>query len=1728
MFAHELRRAGFELAVHHASSEAAYLAELELPLDLILADNALPAFGAMRALQILRASKRDIPLIVVTESAGEAVAIECVSLGAADFLFKDRPARLGTAVIRAMDQRELRTHARAAADALRDSEERFRSAYDYAAIGIALIGLDGRWLQANRALCNFIGYTEQELLATTFQAITHPDDLAIDLGNVRSLLAGEIVSYQMEKRYFNKHGATIWALLSVSLVRDAQHEPGYFVSQIQDITERKRSDEALHQKTAFVHLLQEVAVAANLATSLEQALQTAVDAICTHIGWPVGHVYLPDPETPGALISTAIWHLEDAHRFGTFRKSTEVVRLAPGIGLPGQVLKSRKPAWIADIILNANTPRTRIIQKSGIRAGFALPVLLGDDVAAVLEFFATAAIEPDAALLDVLHHVGTQLGRVIERVRGEAALQVSEERFRVLFEHSPDAILLIDPDASDVSWPIVECNDVAGRMNGYTRGEMIGQSIDLLNVVAGTPRERADYIEQLRRDGTIQLTAVHRRKDGSLFPVEVVSSLISVAGRELVLGIDRDISERKRAEAALRESEERFRALFAHSPDAIILIDPHASDVLWPIVECNDIACQMNGYTRAELIGQPINILNISAEDTKEDRAAALDRLRHTGMSHYEVMHRRKDGTYFPVEVRTSVIYVAGRELVLGIDRDISERARAEVALRAAETKYRTLVEQLPAIIYTAAIDEHGTTQYVSPQIEAMLGFSPEEWLANPNLWLEQAHPDDRARMLETIVRVQASDEATSTEYRSYTRDGRLVWLRDMERVVRDQAGRPLFLQGITLDITDRKLAEAALSEREAYFRALIEHSADAIALFAIDGTILYGSPAMPRILGYPELQLLGRNVLDLIHPDDRAQFAAQLDEITRSPEATVSIQARVQHADGTWRDLEGQFTNLLNNPAVGAIVTNYRDITDRKRADIALRESERLYHTLASNFPNGAVVLFDHDLRFTIADGSGLADIGLSPERLEGYTLWEIYPPEALQVNEPIFRAALAGTPSIREVTTGDLTLVIYTLPVRDEHGAIIAGMLMSQNITERKRIEEALRLSVARFRAVWDGAHDAMVLSDPDGMVLEANPAYVQLYGYTSDQIIGQPYSIIFPAAQRAAALEAYSAFFRDPPSVMHVESLIQRADGSARWVETSASFLVQDQHRTALLSLIRDITERKRMEAELIDERALLARRIAERTADLSAANAELARTARLKDEFLASMSHELRTPLNAVLGLSEALQEEVYGPLNDRQRQNLHHIEESGRHLLALINDILDLAKIGAGKLELVLEQTSVAAVCQASLRMVKQAAHTQRITVESSFDPAVTSVWADARRLKQILVNLLSNAVKFTPAGGTIGLAVSGDAASQRISFTIWDTGIGIAPEHLDQLFLPFVQLDSRLARQYEGTGLGLALVARMVELHSGSIAVSSTLGVGSRFTVALPWQPVEEPALARAPLAPERVAAPRDGMQQALIIEDSPTTADQLRRYLAESGILAETLAAGHNAVAHATTLQPALILLDIMLPDISGWEVLATLKATPRTRDIPVVIVSVMDERIGGQQRGAAGFLVKPCTRSDLRLLLAQLGIIGAADRLIQAARRMIEAPTILLADDNEVTITMIVDYLVAHGYQVVVARDGAEAIVRAHERRPALILMDIQMPGIDGLEVTRRIRADAVLGAIPIIALTALAMPGDRELCLEAGANDYLSKPLSLAELAATIALYLQPIIPTDRSHP
>ncbi|WP_242022880.1 hybrid sensor histidine kinase/response regulator [Pseudanabaena mucicola] len=450
---------------------------------------------------------------------------------------------------------------------------------------------------------------------------------------------------------------------------------------------------------------------------------------------------------------------------------------------------------------------------------------------------------------------------------------------------------------------------------------------------------------------------------------------------------------------------------------------------------------------------------------------------------------------------------------------------------------------------------------------------------------------------------------------------------------------------------------------------------------------------------------------------------------------------------------------------------------------------------------------------------------------------------------------------------------------------------------------------------------------------------------------------------------------------------EHRLMDVDGNLQWfLSRGQAFTGADNKAIRAIGTITDINDIKHYEAQL------------------QQTNQELARATRLKDEFLANMSHELRTPLNAILGMTEGLQDQVFGTVSTAQIESLRVIERSSSHLLSLINDILDVAKIESGQLELDYSSTNVALLCQSSLAFVKQQALSKSIQLEVKIPRYIPELQVDERRIRQVLINLLNNAVKFTPQGGRITLEVrlqdsisldnSTSAPHDKLAITlpqkylcidITDTGIGIAPENINRLFQPFMQIDSALNRQYEGTGLGLALVKRLVEVHGGKVSLRSQEGVGSCFTIALPCN---------------------NSYQE----ENNP---------------------------------------IFISTQDVH----------TASTDDTPEAM------------------------------------------------------PLILLAEDNDANVVTISSYLKAKGYRMVLAQNGRDAIAMAKAEQPDLILMDVQMPIIDGLEATRQIRQIPALVNVPIVALTALAMTGDRERCIAAGANEYLSKPVKLKQLVKTI---------------
>jgi len=503
---------------------------------------------------------------------------------------------------------------------------------------------------------------------------------------------------------------------------------------------------------------------------------------------------------------------------------------------------------------------------------------------------------------------------------------------------------------------------------------------------------------------------------------------------------------------------------------------------------------------------------------------------------------------------------------------------------------------------------------------------------------------------------------------------------------------------------------------------------------------------------------------------------------------------------------------------------------------------------------------------------------------------------------------------------------------------------------------------------------------------------------------------------------------------------------------------------------------------------DELGALATNLNRMTGDLGRLYQELEQASRHKSEFLANMSHELRTPLNAIIGFSELLQERMVGELNERQDEYVQDIVESGKHLLLLINDILDLSKVEAGRMDLDLDAFSVADLLENSLAMSRERAGRQRITLGLEVDADIGVIEADERKVKQVIFNLLSNALKFTPEGGRID--TSARLVDGQLEVAVRDTGAGIAPADQERIFEEFQQASQPGAQKREGTGLGLALVKAYVELHGGSVSVESELGVGSTFTFRLP---LRRPAGTEGPLqsvareetkvrnefrssfkSPDITrsqASPTPAVATILLVEDDQAAVDLLTIYISGAGFNVAVARNGEEGLTMARNLHPAGITLDISLPRLNGWDFLTQIKSDSTTADIPVIIVSMLDERGKGFALGAADYLVKPVKRDELLATLRRFTANGPGPG---APRK------VLAIDDDPLMLELIEATLAPQGFTVLRAADGEEGVLKAQTERPALIILDLLMPGIDGFTVAEQLRADPATAEIPIVVLT------------------------------------------------
>ncbi|MDT8436220.1 MAG: GAF domain-containing protein [Gemmatimonadota bacterium] len=634
---------------------------------------------------------------------------------------------------------------------------------------------------------------------------------------------------------------------------------------------------------------------------------------------------------------------------------------------------------------------------------------------------------------------------------------------------------------------------------------------------------------------------------------------------------------------------------------------------------------------------------------------------------------------------------------------------------------------------------------------------------------------------------------------------------------------------------------------------------------------------------------------------------------------------------------------------------------------------------------------------------------------------------------------AAVHSDPS-REFGGEDLRLLELFAP--QAAIAIENARLFTESRRQKQYFEELVRNSPVAV-VTLDTSHD----------VVSCNPAFETLFGYAQAEIAGRNLDDLITTEDTRADAMGYTrqALARNPVKII---SQRRRRDGRLLDVEVLGVPVLIDGEPQGLMALYHDITE------------LLQAREAAE------SAN-------RAKSQFLANMSHELRTPLNAIIGYAEMLAEELAEDGNEARVPDLERIGSAGKHLLALINEVLDLSKIEAGKMELYLEEFDIDSTLEEVLTTVRPAAEKNGTELRLDSEGTLGRMRADVVKLRQILLNLLSNACKFTE-GGTVSLDVrretDGDGRGDVVRFAVRDTGIGMTEEQLGRLFEAFSQADASTTRRFGGTGLGLVISRRFARLMGGDIDVASTPGEGSVFTLTLPARVTEmagpaappgdgpEPA-ARAESGDDAGAAPSGTV---LVIDDDPAVRSLMGRFLEREGFRVVEAADGESGLQIARDLRPDVITLDVIMPGLDGWSVLAALKNDPAVGDIPVLMVTIEDDRNLGFALGASEFLTKPVDRARLTALLHRYG------------RTPSSGPVLIVEDDANAR-ALLRRTLDREGWPVVEAENGRIALARVAEERPGLVLLDLMMPEMDGFEFLETLRGRGILEHVPVIVITA-----------------------------------------------
>jgi PAS domain S-box-containing protein len=1522
------------------------------------------------------------------------------------------------------------TERKQAEEALRESEKLFSKAFRSSPVAITITDQrSGKYIEVNNAWSSINGFTAKEAIGHTPMELSVIDNETrqrmIDELNTKGTLAN--VELSLKDKAGNYH-----TILFSSENVELAGQPCVISTGI-DVTKRKRAEEQIVQMKRLYATLSQVNQTIVHVKNRPDLYQSICEVATKFGEFALAWVGLLDEGSgevsPVAAVGQDINHWPFA-----------AINIHAGQGRDGLIAEAIRNSKVVTSEDIGNDERIKsqseLIQKYGYHSTAVVPFRLkGKTIGMVSLVSGIKGFFNSEDEIHLLNEMGLDISFALdtmeaeaERKRVEEALSTITERLDLATRSAQIGIWDWDIRNNKLIW-----DDQMFKLYGVDQEQFPVAYEAWLNGIHPDDRDLSNQVSQQAVRGEKDYDTEFRViwTDGSIHWLKADGQVFRDENGQAIrmVGLNYDITERKQAEKQIVHME-RLYAMLSQVNHAIVhLRDPQA---LFETA-CR-IAVELGGFRMAWIglldpqtkqvkpaarAGEPddtLEKLNITLDDSKSGGGPTHSALR-TG-KHIVINDLSSDPSMLPWRAdvlrrgyRASAalpLIVAGQargilnlyasepnffddeelQLLDEMAADIAfamEFAGQEEIRKQAENELRENNSRLELAMQSANMAwwemdiTNGHVKFDERKTR-MLGYPPENF-KHYNDFMALVHPEDSNIAMNAMQRhIDGLADKYEVEYRILTKSDGYKWFYDIGAIIKkDSKGIPLYAAGLVIDITERKRAENSIHLAEQQYRLLFEESPVMVALTEYNNTNVFIAKCNQKFLstlGYDQDEVIGKSLTGFYSADSRAKLEQSYLQTIAG--ILLSEERELITRDG--RIVPVLLRAVPRTNAEGIVIgtqASYIDITERKQAEQALRIKDQ---AISSSL--NAIAIADLSGTLTYVNTAFLHAWGYDHETevvgRSAVQFWQQEEKAAEIIQALQTQAGWIGelTAKRKDNTLFDVQLTANFL--KNESGQPVGMVAAFMDITERKLAETALAQSEQAYRTLFENVPIGLYRISAEGLLLDVNPALVTMLGYEDQRsLLGKHIAGLYvdPADD-----EKFKNEMKKSNILSSFVAEYRRADGTTFWTE-DYTHAVQNEAGVLLFyegSLI-DITQRRKSEELIRQYASELEMRVEERTIELVRAN-------RTKDEFLANMSHELRTPLTGVLGFSETLLGGVQGPINEKQSRSLEMIYSSGQHLLGLINDILDVSKIESGKFELKLDNISVNDLCQSSLVFIKQLAQKKSINVEYSPTSTASRIFADPKRLKQVLVNLLNNAVKFTPEKGKVTLEVQADAKAGQIQFSVTDTGIGITLEDLQKLFKPFVQLDSSLSRQYEGTGLGLNLSKKLVELHGGSIGVESEAGKGSRFYFTIPTQTLNVP-----------------------IVEE-------------------------RQVVQHQTTNKPR------------------------------------------GENR------------------------------------------RILLVEDNAINMMVTSDYLKDRDYQVTEARNGMEAMEQALQQKPDLILMDIQMPGMSGLEAISRLRATPEFASVPIIAFTALAMPGDRERCLEAGATEYLAKPVSMKYLSEMIENLLQ----------